>query len=131
MPFSDAFPVPTIIATGVASPNAHGQEITKTEIPILSANSKVLPSKSHIIVETIEINITIGTNTLLTLSANFEIGAFELLASSTSFIICESVVFSPTLVAFIFKYPFLLIVPEITLSPIFFETGTLSPVILD
>ncbi len=33
-------PVPTIMATGVASPKAHGHDITKTEIPIDSANSK-------------------------------------------------------------------------------------------
>ena len=75
------------MATGVAKPNAQGQDITKTEIPILSANSNVLPSKSHTTVEIIEINITTGTNIELTLSASFEIGAFELLASSTNFII--------------------------------------------
>ena len=34
IPFSAAFPVPTIIETGVASPKAQGQDITKTEIPI-------------------------------------------------------------------------------------------------
>ena len=39
IPFSAAFPVPTIIETGVASPKAQGQDITKTEIPIESANS--------------------------------------------------------------------------------------------
>lgn len=79
----------------------------------------------------IAIVITTGTNTPLTLSAIFAIGAFELPASSTNLIICESVVFSPTFVAFIFKCPFLLIVPDITLSPISLSTGMLSPVILD
>ena len=75
--------------------------------------------------------MTTGTNILLTLSAIFDIGAFELLASSTSLIICDSVVFSPTFSALIFIAPFLLIVPEITLSPVPFSTGIDSPVIED
>ncbi len=33
-------PVPTIIATGVAKPSAHGQDITKTEINTENACSK-------------------------------------------------------------------------------------------
>jgi hypothetical protein len=33
-PFLAPFPDPTIIATGVASPNAQGQEITNTAIPL-------------------------------------------------------------------------------------------------
>ena len=41
VPFSAPLPVPTIIATGVANPKAHGHEITKTAIPILIANSKL------------------------------------------------------------------------------------------
>lgn len=98
---------------------------------MLQANSKFLPSKIHIITVRIAITITAGTNIPLTLSAIFDIGALELLASSTNFIICESVVLSPTFVAFIFKYPFLLIVPETIVSPTVFSTGILSPVILD
>lgn len=60
-------------------------------------------TKSHIIVTKIATIITVGTKTLLTLSAIFDIGAFEFPASSTSFIICERVVSSPTLTASIFK----------------------------
>ena len=63
IPFSAAFPVPTIIETGVASPKAQGQDITKTEIPIESANSNGYPNSSQIIVAIIAIVITIGTNT--------------------------------------------------------------------
>ena len=44
-------------------------------------------------------DITIGTNTPLTLSASLAIGALELLASSTNCIICDKVVSFPTLVA--------------------------------
>ncbi len=39
IPFSAPLPVPAIIATGVASPSAHGQDITRTAIAVLSANS--------------------------------------------------------------------------------------------
>ena len=35
-------PVPTIMATGVASPSAQGHEITKTEIP--NTNGAIFPS---------------------------------------------------------------------------------------
>ena len=38
MPFFAPIPLPTIIATGVASPRAHGQLITRTDIPLASAN---------------------------------------------------------------------------------------------
>ena len=87
IPFSAPFPVPTIIATGVANPNAHGQDITSTAIPIDNENSKDCPTINHIIVEIIDIKITIGTKIPLILSANFAIGAFEELASSTKVII--------------------------------------------
>ena len=83
------------------------------------------------IAETRAILITTGTNTPLTLSANFAIGAFELVASSTRWTICESVVSSPTFVACILKYPDLFKVAPITLSPICFSTGILSPVKAD
>ena len=42
MPCSAPLPVPTIMATGVASPNAQGQEITSTEMAQDRANSKGL-----------------------------------------------------------------------------------------
>ena len=70
------------MATGTARPKAQGQEITKTAIAVLNANSNVCPTKSHIIAVNKAIVITVGTNIPLTLSASFEIGAFELLASS-------------------------------------------------
>ncbi len=40
MPFSAPLPVPTIIAVGVAKPNAHGQAMTKTEMVIVKANTQ-------------------------------------------------------------------------------------------
>ena len=38
IPFFAPTPLPTIIATGVASPNAHGQLITRTEMALASEN---------------------------------------------------------------------------------------------
>ena len=40
IPFFAPWPVPTIIATGVANPRAQGHDITNTEMAKLSANSK-------------------------------------------------------------------------------------------
>ena len=47
IPFAAPLPVPTIIAVGVASPNAHGQEMTRTDIPMERANSRPYPAISH------------------------------------------------------------------------------------
>jgi hypothetical protein len=46
-PIFRAFPVPTIIAVGVARPSAQGQAITRTEINIDIATSNDLPAISH------------------------------------------------------------------------------------
>ena len=101
-PFLAATPVDTIMATGVAKPKAQGQAITKTDIPI--PKPKVNPSNIVKIIKLINaIPITIGTKKNEILSANFEIGAFEFEAYSTSFIMVLIVVSFPTFVAFIFK----------------------------
>ena len=87
------------MATGVASPSAHGQDITRTDMLLASAYAADCPSRSHTIKVTAAIEITTGTNTPETLSAAFAIGAFVAAASLTIFIICESVVSSPILSA--------------------------------
>ena len=56
-------PFPTIIATGVASPNAHGQEITSTEIARSSAYTKLAPASNQPIMTIIDMTMTVGTNT--------------------------------------------------------------------
>ena len=99
IPFLAPTPLPTMIATGVASPSAHGQLITNTEIPRASANPTPFPRSNHIIVVTAAIAITMGTNTPETLSATLAIGAFVAAASLTILMICDNVVSSPTLVA--------------------------------
>ena len=67
--FSVALVVPTIIAVGVASPSAQGQEINNTVTALISA--KIKSSKSHQVSNRVRILIstTIGTNILETLSA--------------------------------------------------------------
>ena len=128
IPYSAAFPVPTIIATGVARPSAHGQEITSTETAQLSANSKLSPANIHTAPASTAMPITTGTNTPLILSASRAIGALVLPASSTRRMIRASVVSSPTREARKRNVPFLLIVAEMTVSPAPFSTGMLSPV---
>ena len=96
MPFFAPCPVPTIIAVGVASPKAHGQEITRTETAAFSAMLNGFPVSSHTIRVTMAMLMTIGTKTPLILSAKRAIGALELPASSTKRIICERVVSAPT-----------------------------------
>ena len=129
IPWFAPTPVPTIMATGVASPRAQGQEITSTAMAEEMANSAPAPASSHTNSVTSAIHITTGTNTPATLSASWAIGALLALASSTRRIIWERVVSSPTLSARHFKNPALLTVAETTLSPSRFSTGTLSPVI--
>ena len=124
-------PVPTMMAVGVASPSAQGHEMTSTEMAIDSANSKLSPARSHAAADTIAIAMTIGTKTPLTLSASFAIGAFEDVASSTSFMIRCSAVSSPTPSTRILMYPELSTVAPVTLSPSALSTGIDSPVIAD
>ena len=92
-------PLPTIIATGVARPSAHGQEITSTEIALAKAKESVCPAISQPIITTMAMPMTAGTKMPDTLSAILAIGALVAAASLTMWIICERVVSSPTRVA--------------------------------
>ena len=83
MPISAPLPVPTIMATGVARPSAHGQLITSTAIPLDNAKPMLCPAISHTIIVSTAIVITVGTNTPDTRSAIFAIGAFVAAASLT------------------------------------------------
>ena len=88
-----------MIATGVASPSAHGHEMTSTEMPRASAKEKVSPASSQPIVVITATAMTNGTKIPLTLSAMRAIGALVAAASETILMICDSVVSSPTRVA--------------------------------
>ena len=131
IPLLAPIPLPTIIATGVASPKAQGQLITRTEIPLAKANPMFFPAISHTIIVTRAMAITIGTKIPDTLSAILAIGALDEAASLTILIIWERVVSSPTLLAWHFKKPERLIVAEVTSEPDVLSTGILSPVIAD
>ena len=87
MPFLAPRPVPTIMAVGVAKPKAHGQEITRTDTAISSANSQEYPHSIHTIAAITAMVITVGTKIPLTLSAKRATGAFVEVASSTNLMI--------------------------------------------
>ena len=92
-------PLPTITATGVASPSAHGQLITSTDIPLASTKPVLSPAMIHTIIVIKEQIRTAGTKIPDTLSAIFAIGAFVAAASLTISMIWDKVVSVPTLVA--------------------------------
>ena len=69
-----------------------------------------------------------GTKYPAAMSANRWTGALELKASSTMLMIWARTVSFPTLVALNLSMPVLLRVAPTTLSPTFFSTGMLSPV---
>ena len=115
-------------AVGVAKPNAHGQAMMRTATAAVNALA-VSPSRY---IQTPNVPAlmakTTGTNTLLTLSANFCTGAFVACASRTSLAMRAKVVSAPTRVARTNSRPFMFTVADVTASPTVTSTGTLSPV---
>ena len=71
--FSAPLPTPTIIAVGVARPNAHGHAITSTLIAEMSACAKCAfpPAIIHTAKVITETDMITGTNTAAILSTNF------------------------------------------------------------
>ena len=119
------------IAIGVARPRAQGQEIISTEI-LASIALKVSPTKKyHKIKVARAIRITIGTNTLATLSANLAIGICLLCALANNSIIFESWVSVERFKTSTFNVPCILIVPAIISSPSSLYTAKDSPVIIE
>ena len=101
IPCCAPFPVPTIIAVGVANPNAQGQAMTRTATAAIIAKENAAPKMENQITKVKkEMKITMGTKYAEIISANLSIGARDACASSISLIILESVVFAPTFVAF-------------------------------
>ena len=87
------------------------------------AEAKAAPEISQAIMAIRAMAITMGTKTPLTLSASFEIGAFDDEASSTSAMICERVEFSAVFLQTALAYPEVQIVPAITVSDFSLENG--------
>ena len=131
MPFLAPTPFPTMMATGVASPSAHGQLMTRTETARARAKAKSLPAISQPVSVTRETMITPGTNTADTRSAILEIGALVAAASETSLTMAANEVSSPARSVRQRMNPDLLTVAAATSSPSFLSQGTLSPVSAD
>ena len=104
-PFFAPTPLPTIMATGVASPRAQGQLITSTEIPRATAKEKGFPAINQPASVSRARAITAGTKIPDTLSAIRARGAFVAAASDTVRMIWARVVSSPTRVARHWIYP--------------------------
>eukprot|EP00955_Chlamydomonas_euryale_P090993 364588-Chlamydomonas_euryale.AAC.13 len=145
IPSVAARPVPTMTAVGVARPSAQGHAMTTTEMPNSSAKRNgVWPSGSHEAgyacahpqdAHTIHVasamQMTTGTNTADTVSANACTGALLSCACCTSRTICDNVVSPPTRVARISSMPLPpATVPPVRPSPGFLNTGRGSPVIM-
>ena len=128
IPNCAAFPVPTMMAVGVARPSAHGQAITSTLTKIVSAKAKSCVERYQSSTATKAIAITVGTKYREILSAIRAIGAFLPCASSTIRMIFASVVSSSTALHSITILASSAIVPWINASPCCLETGILSPV---
>ena len=131
IPFFAPTPFPTMIATGVASPKAQGQLITKTATPRESAeeNSAPLPSTMKNVSKATP--ITKGTKTAEILSAIREIGAFVAAALETISMIWERLVSFPTLRALPVIKPERFKVPAESFAPSSLSTGMDSPVSAD
>ena len=132
MPLCAPRPVPTMMAVGVASPSAHGHEMTSTLTACESAVSSDAPAPSaHAANVTSATAMTAGTNTPDMRSASFSTGALVEVASSTRRMMPASVVSSPTRSARMANQPERLTVAPVTRSPGRLSTGTLSPVTTD
>ncbi|MCY1299811.1 hypothetical protein D9M70_493520 [compost metagenome] len=129
MPWRAAAPVPAMIAVGVARPRAQGQAITSTATALSSAVSRPAPSASQTSRVSRAMTITTGTNTALTLSTSFWIGALAAWASSTRRMIRASTVSPPSAVVRTSRRPSPLMAPAVTRAPGSLATGRLSPLI--
>lgn len=74
MPFLAPTPLPTMIATGVASPARRGS-CHHTEMPLARAKPALSPKNSQTATVSAAMAMTTGTNTPETLSASFAMGA--------------------------------------------------------
>ena len=121
-------PVPTMIAVGVANPRAQGQAMMSTATAAVKASVAGWPVASHATNVPRAMTSTAGTNTAATRSTRRCTGAREPWASSTSRTIWARAVSPPTLVASTTRWPLVLTVAPITVSPGPTSTGTGSPV---
>ncbi len=123
--------LPIVTATGVASPNAQGQEITRTQTALTRENSTLRPKaiqRQNVATAT---KNTKGTKRALTLSAMRSIGALDSETASTRARILEKRVSEPASVTRMRNHPEVTFVAQETSSRVFFKRGRLSPVRID
>ena len=128
MPARAPWPVPTMMAVGVARPSAHGQAMTSTATALISACWKSPTANHQPAKVSSAITTTTGTNTAAIRSARRCTGAFEPCACSTRRMMPASRVCAPTPVARQRRFPLPLRVAAKTLSPLRLSMGRLSPV---
>ena len=106
IPFFAPTPLPTMMATGVASPRAQGQLTTRTVMARASDQPRGAPARNFQITKvTRAMPMTAGTNTPEILSASLATGALVAAASLTILMIWDSVVSSPIREASHFRNP--------------------------
>ena len=121
------WPVPTMIAVGVARPRAQGQAITSTATALIKARVKSPDHPHQPTKVSTAMAQTTGTKIAATWSASRCTGAFEPCACSTMRMMPESRVWLPTPVALALSNPEPFTVAANSLSPGPFATGRLSP----
>ena len=131
IPDRAALPVPTMMAVGVASPNAQGQAITSTATLLRMALCQSPPSSPHNNRVSRAIPSTTGTNRALILSTSRCTGALPACADSTRAMMRESMLLAPRLSAITSSRPLPLMAPPMTRCPTPLSTGKLSPVSRD
>ena len=124
-------PVPASNASGVASPNAHGQAMMSTEMAAVRAADTCPVASIHTTKVSTAMPMTAGTKTAEILSARSWLAERPVWASSMRRAMWASWVSSPTAVACTTSRPELLIAEPTTASPGPTSTGTDSPVSIE
>ena len=124
MPSCAPRPVPVIVAIGVARPSAQGQAMIRTATAASMAWAVSPANSDQPMKVTIEIPITVGTNTAETRSARRCMSDLPDWASSTSRTIWASAVSPPTAVARMVSTPEVFRVAPATVDPSVFSTGS-------
>ena len=109
--------MPTRTAKGVANPNEQGQDTTSTDTAAIKASLTWWPILHRTAMDPKAKRMTNGTNLAATESARRCMCTRVVSASSTSLMILESSVSSPTAVASIIKDPGPLSTPPLTVEP--------------
>ena len=125
-PLEVSKPVAAVSAAGVASENAHGQVMTKTDSAIQKARSGWVCCQNKN--TPIAVSKISGTKREATFSASRASSGFSACARSNKRIIAAKTVLSPTFSTWKMSGLSILTVPPTTLSPICFGQGKLSPV---